>query len=385
MILTADAGFGHRRSAAAICQALEELYGESNRNQTDASNSRGAICQAAVVNPLDDPGVLAALRGTQADHDQFARNLRNIYGRIWHASRAKAPSAVIGAALGILLRPVFRELLTQHRPDVIVSTYPLYHTALATAFAAERCQTPVVTVVNDFGLVHRLWFHPLIWACLVATESVRQQAIAFGLPPQKVHLCSIPIDPAFAKEKRAVTALRLELGWCTDLTTVLAVGSRRVPHLAESLSVLNRSGLPIQLAVVAGGDDVLFRDLQKIEWQLPVRVYNWVERMPMLLRAADCVLSKAGGLIIAESLACGLPMVLMDVMPDQETGNVDFVLQNGVGELALSPDELVEILSRWLADGAGLLQQRARCARRLGNPEAAYQAAEFIWRLAETE
>jgi 1,2-diacylglycerol 3-beta-galactosyltransferase len=43
--------------------------------------------------------------------------------------------------------------------------------------------------------------------------------------------------------------------------------------------------------------------------------------MPTMMRAADAIICKAGGLTVTESLACGLPLLLTDVIPGQETGN----------------------------------------------------------------
>ena len=244
--------------------------------------------------------VLSALRNTQSDHDQFARGLRDIYEVVWQASRSKLPSALLGGALAAALRRVIRDLLECFQPHVIANTYPLYHPPLRSLLKRESKRLPVVTVITDMEIVHRLWFYRSAAACLVATEKVRQQAVDFGLPSEKVHVCGIPIAPAFSKENRPKEVLRRELGWRTDLPTALAVGSVRVPHMAEILRELNTSGLPIQLAVVAGGDAALMAELQRIEWRLPAYLYNWVEDMPVLLHAADFMISKAGGLIIAE-------------------------------------------------------------------------------------
>ena len=159
---------------------------------------------------------------------------------------------------------------------------------------------------------------------------------------------------------------------------MLVVGSKRVQGLPDFLRVLNHSALPLQLAIVAGGDDELYTELQRIEWHLPAHLYNWVADMPSLLHAADCVISKAGGLIIAETLACGLPLLLIDVLPAQEKGNVDIVLQSGAGELALTPGAALEVLYHWLADGGALLTQRASNARAVGRPLAALDIAEFV-------
>jgi 1,2-diacylglycerol 3-beta-galactosyltransferase len=275
-----------------------------------------------------------------------------------------------------------RDLIQRFQPQVIANTYPLYHPPLRSILKPAAHRLPVVTVITDLGTVHRLWFYRPAAACLVATEKVRQQAIAFGLPPDKVHISGIPVSPAFSKETRPKEILRSELGWRTDLPAALAVASVRVPRMAEILRQLNSCDVPLQLAIVAGGDAGLMDELKHIEWRLPVHIYNWVDDMPIMLHAADFVISKAGGLIIAESLACGLPLLLVDMMPDQEKGNVEYLLQAQAGELGLGSGEAVSIIHRWLDGDAGLLASRTRSAQAVGRPDAAYTAARLVWQNA---
>jgi 1,2-diacylglycerol 3-beta-galactosyltransferase len=102
-----------------------------------------------------------------------------------------------------------------------------------------------------------------------------------------------------------------------------------------------------------------------------------------MMHAADCVMCKAGGLIVTEALACGLPLLLIDVLPGQEAGNADSVVQGGAGELAQDPLAALEILYHWLAKDAVLLTERAENARRLGRARAAYEIAAHAWAAAE--
>ena len=364
VILTADAGFGHRKAADAVAAALQEAHGD--------------VCSVDIVNPLDDRRVLPLLRNSQADSDRFSRDMRTIFDLGWNASRAAVPTASLGGALTVALFTVIRDILRTYRPDAIVNTYPLYHPPLSGLFAFTRRRVPLYTVVTDFGIVHPLWFSHAADACFVATEKVRQSAIAHGLAPEKVHITGIPVAPALANRSRDPAEIRTALGWALDLPVVLVVGSKRVQRLPEFLRVLNHAALPLQLAVVAGGDDALYAELQRAEWHLPAHLYNWVADMPTLMQAADCVMSKAGGLIIAETLACGLPLLLVDVLPAQEKGNVDIVLQSGAGELALTPGDALEVLHCWLADGGALLAQRAANARAAGRPRAVFDIAERV-------
>ena len=45
-------------------------------------------------------------------------------------------------------------------------------------------------------------------------------------------------------------------------------------HLAENLEYINRRLQGLQLAVVAGGDNALYRELKAIEWNMPAHLYG---------------------------------------------------------------------------------------------------------------
>ena len=68
-------------------------------------------------------------------------------------------------------------------------------------------------------------------------------------------------------------------------------------------------------------------------------VYDFAEDMPSLLRAADGIICKAGGLIVSEALACGLPTLYYD-----SGGHPELV---GYGGLPFArPDEIPDLLER---------------------------------------
>jgi 1,2-diacylglycerol 3-beta-galactosyltransferase len=162
----------------------------------------------------------------------------------------------------------------------------------------------------------------------------------------------------------------------------LAVGSKRVRHLGDVLRVLNHSGLPLQLAIVAGGDDESYHQLENTEWHAVTHIYNFVSNMPTMMHAADCIICKAGGLIVTEALACGLPLLLVDVLPGQEAGNADYAVKGGAGDLVDGPVAALETIYHWLDQNEALLEERARNARSLGRPRAAYEIAELAWEAA---
>lgn len=369
LILTADMGYGHRSTANAIAAALQE--------------SHGAESTIEIVDPLADPRAPVIMRDDQNFYDRVVREAPELYKIGYHVGETRLAGALLNGSMTLAFFNILHDILREKKPDVIVCTYPFYQGILSAIFSVDKQRIPLITVVTDLETVVPMWFHPAVDLCLVPTQTVYSLAINAGLPPEKIKITGIPVRPELVKGNRDQASLRQSLGWRPDLFTVLAVGSKRVMHLYDALRVLNHSGLPLQLVVAAGGDDELYRRLQEMEWHVETHVYNYVSEMGTFMRAADCILSKAGGLIVSEALACGLPMILVDVIPGQETGNANHVVNADAGVLVREPIEVLETMCHWLENDRLAYRQQAQNARRIGHPQAAFDAADFTWSAIE--
>jgi len=369
LILTADAGFGHRSAANAIAEALQDTHGND--------------CTYEIVNVLDDERTPRVLRDSQSDYDRIARDMPDVYKFGYDATDVNAAAGLMERGLQAMLYEAMRSMLRDKQPDVIISTYPLYQAPLGAVFALTKKFIPLVTVVTDLVTVHQIWFSPYPDLTVVPTEAVRDLAIGANVPAEQIEVIGIPVHPALSQETREKTAVRVELGWNPDLTTLLIVGSKRSSLYVDVAHVLNHSGLPVQLIVATGGDGERYEELQKTEWHRPAHVYNFVKNMPTMMRAADIIVCKAGGLTVTESLACGLPLMLTDVIPGQETGNAEYVVNGGAGEMIDATLKALETVCHWLMNDGTLLKDRSANAMKLGRPRAAYDILDRAWALME--
>ncbi len=235
LILTADAGFGHRSAALAIQAALEELAGPD--------------CELYLINPLEDKRTPFLPGDSQSDYDLIVKQAPELYRLGYDASDNTIPSAIVDSALVILLYEVMHDLVATYHPDAIVTSYPLYQSALEAVFTIDRIFIPLYTVVTDLSTVHRIWFHKAANACLVPNQTVRDQAIASNLKPEKVIETGIPVSPKLNQEDRSKAEIRRELGWDEHRLTVLAVGSKRVDRLIETVNTFNHSGFPVSVGL----------------------------------------------------------------------------------------------------------------------------------------
>jgi 1,2-diacylglycerol 3-beta-galactosyltransferase len=368
LILTADAGFGHRAAANAVAAALGERY--------------GADSAVTIVNPLQERHASRVLRLAQDDYDRMIRESPDLYRLGYEASDSAFPVSIAEQGLVAMLYITMRDLVEAQRPDAIVSTYPLYQAPLAALFALTGRYIPLLVVVTDLVSVHGLWFNNDVDLCLVPTRAVREKALENGLTPDRVEITGLPVSPALARRVDRA-ALRSRLGWSPDRVVALLAGSKRVTRLDPVVELLDHCGWPLELALVAGGDKEMEGRWLERTWHQPSHVYGYVDDMPSLMLAADFIACKAGGLIVSEALAAGLPLLLVEAIPGQEEGNAAHVTEGGAGVLAADPVEALVAVGHWLENGGAGLAERAASARALGRPQAAFRVAERAWEAAQ--
>lgn len=368
LILTSDMGLGHRSASNAIEAALREQYADQVR--------------ITHLNPMEHPKVPTFYRDNPDAYDTIVKHMPEFYNFTYKAVDHKLTSPLVENLNTTMLLEAFFDILNDIHPDVIVVTRENYLSTLWALNKFSRRRIPVITVVTDLGSVHRLWFNSVSAMTCVPNQRVYDLALSFKMAPEALLITGIPVQPRLALETRPPAEIRAELGWQPDLRAVLVVGSPRVKNMRDTLRVLNHCNQPIQLVVVAGGDNALFAELQAMEWHVTVHLYNFVTNMPQLLRAADVLACKAGGLMITEGLACGLPILIIDAIEGQETGNVEYVVDYGAGEYPSNPLEMLETLYDWLSDDAALLAITAERARKIGFPRSAIHIADLVYAYA---
>lgn len=371
LVLTNDAGMGHRRAALATVAALEERYGDA--------------CRPILTNPLEEPGAPSSLRNMQSDFNRLVQRAPMLYSLGHGVGNSFLPTLFMERMEIRLLHEPIGRILERTNPDLIVTTHPSFIYLLVDYRRRHGKKWPVAVLVTDLARLQRLWFRKEVDLYLVPTVEAEQLALRRGIRPERVRVTGIPVDLHLADKAPLKAELRAQYGWSEELPVVLAVGSRRVHDFLGVLEAVNAARLPIQLAVVTGDDEELVADARAIEWQIPVHIHGYVDDLPNRLRAADAIITKAGGLTVAESLAAGLPLFIIQSTPRHEQGNAAYVIAGGAGVRAENPADLADAVRGSLANDGRLLAAMAENARRLGRPHAASDVADLLWALSRPQ
>ena len=286
--------------------------------------------------------------------------------------------------LPLMRRPeaALHRSLEEFRPDVVVSTYPLYPYFLERSFCKDIPRCPVVTVVTDSININAAWRNAPTDYWLVTDPETRRHLIDFDIAPRRIVETGFPVDDRFSKLNP------ISADDDAKPFRVLFFPTPKRPTVRRAArAVLDHAGWPTELTIVLRRNlRKLYSRAREIQKAYPgrVKIKGWTKKVPELLCNHHLVIGKAGGATVHEALAARCPMLIHHLVPGQEEGNLNLLKIIGGGSLADSPDRLSASLRDLLTDHAALWRQQKRRLTKHACPQASDTAANFILNLVDS-
>jgi processive 1,2-diacylglycerol beta-glucosyltransferase len=362
LVLTLSFGSGHVRAAAAIADELRRQSPEANVEVVDVLQSASLLFRAIYVWPY-----WAMLRlAPWAWRRLFASRLRR-------EVRHTAPPALF--RLGC--RATFARV-RDGQPDVIVAAEVAACEIAVAARRAGMTGAAVVAVLTD-AQAEPAWVAPEVLRYAVPSESVAGQLAAWGARPPAVMSPGIPISSAFSSAVAGGPAV-------DDRTTqrVLLMGGGMGPTRMDRVAAaLLATGRTLEVIALTGRDTAARRRLERLRHQdsTRLRILGWTDDVAELMRTAAVLVTKPGGLTIAEAAASGLPAVLFDPIPGPEEANAMAAVAAGAAVLARGSQATAAATLDLLDDPARLARMSA-AARATSRPAAAAAVAQTALEVA---
>lgn len=288
------------------------------------------------------------------------------------------PTASPPAWQALMLKSL-QGLIEEKRPRVIASTYPLY-AELLSRLTARGSIPPLMTIITDSISVHPFWVsRPSNLVC-VCDDETKHVVESLGVAPDQIRVTGFPVSLTLMDEHGPQPG--------GDKKRLLYLPSTSVRWFAATLDALKpllRRGIRLTLPVGKHASR-LHHALRAFMDSMPeadIEVIGWTDQMPSLLQTHDVLISKAGGAILHEVLAARCPVVIDYVVPGQEEGNAELLLQNGCALRSRSPSETAKCVEQLLDDDCRLGHQMRAKMIPLSVPDAAMRAARHALDLAE--
>ena len=372
LIISATIGQGHNAVAKSVAKELR---------------SRGITCDvldmyryiSPALQKIVQGGYLASIRSVQHTrvigakyYEGMEKNYKPL-NEYPSARKNKVPFA-----------KKIHKFIEEYEPDAIICTMVYCVHIVDTIKALGWKDVPLIGIDTDFTVQAHWQGNDYLDYMVVASEALAPYLKERQIPEQKVLPFGIPINPKFGfkVEKRLAKEM---LCLDPDKKVILVMGgSMGYGNMDRTIYDLDDYSEDFQAMVVCGSNIQMHHRLRKHKFSHRFDVYGFSHDIPLMMDAADVVITKPGGISLSEALAKHVPMVLANAIPGMEDYNCDFMVRNGLALAETKIESACQATERLLYDN----DLRARMERNMetfAHPDSTQKLCDFVVELTEKE
>lgn len=360
LFLSVTAGHGHNQTAKAAMSYLQEK--QIDCMMLDTFEYINPILSESIAR-----GYLVSTKFTP-----------KVYGKLYRIAEKKEKSHAklsINKLTDAILSRKLVNFLKEYEPDVIVCTHVFAAQIVSHLDSKKWSGAKTIGIITDYT-IHPFWEDTNLDYYITANEQLHHQVTKKGIPLGKVKPIGIPIHMKFAKKVEQSEARKM-LGVEDKDTLFIMGGSMGYVNVTPLIRMIDSLDLDFQIISVCGNNKRLKRKIDALQTKKRIYNFGFVDNVDIIMDASNLIVSKPGGLTVSESLAKGLPMILIDPIPGQEDRNVEFLLNNG---LAINTSETFPIDEAifQLMGNDWRLAHLSETIKHIGRPNSSKDLGDFI-------
>lgn len=279
-------------------------------------------------------------------------------------------SLLLRLAQAVMKNRLLADIRT-HRPDIIVCTHATPTMVAGTLVEEGLIDVPVVAVVTDY-VVHRAWMHRGVARYFVAHDGLAERLGMCGISRERVTVSGIPVRGGFRPREGVRSEHRI----------LVMGGGLGLVELEPILRAVGRTDEQMTLHIITG-NEAKKRKAEQIacQYPYPMIIEGYSHMVDEAMRQASLLITKAGGVSVAEALAIGVPLVLFGSLAGQEEANTDFLVSRGVALSANDEEGLYQAIRMLLIDEEGVRESMLKKQAKLGRPDAADDIARQLGKM----
>ncbi len=347
LILSGEMGEGHNAAAAAITEAIADVW---------------PGCQVERFDTLELWGRPFS-RFMSWGYEIQIRLLPLTYEVFYDAlCRSRSFAALSKLAIGSFFGRRLENFLRSHDADLVISTYPFGSAALHWLRTHHTSyKVPAVTYIPAFH-VHPVWAYAGIDQHYVMYETAPDHAQTAGFE-RTMHIGAPPVRDGFGSVSKKDA--RERLGLDHDKFILLTTGGAwGLGGIDEAVQALTSSDIErLQVVAVCGRSTKLLHHLQRMgvpeDRLIP---YGYVNNMHEIMAAADVVVTNGAGVTVLEALRTPRPCICFKPLAGHGKAATNEMLTRDLALLANDVAQLVSV-TRELATDQVLMARMEHAGR----------------------
>lgn len=368
LIFYGSFGGGHLSAARYIKEYFELNYPENEILMVDAIE---------YINK-------ALNKVTTKAYENMAKNATWAWKQIYYSTE-KAPFKQITNETHKIMAVKLNKIINEFSPDLIISTHPFSSHMCSYLKKKEKINSKIATIITDYA-PHGQWlmYPEFTDYYFIANEGMIDSLTSYGVSKEKIFVTGIPLSNRFLAhydKSRVLSDFGLEENKKTILFFAggkLGLGKDNTYQILKSL-VDDFDNM--QIIAIAGKNEKMQKQFEDIaiesDSNTTVRVLSYTNKVPELMSVSDLVITKPGGLTTTESLASGLPIIVINPIPGQEEENAEFLEEKQVAIWLKKKDNIEEKLYE-IFNSPDLLKKMKINARLLAKKNSTKDICEIL-------
>ncbi len=319
---------------------------------------------------------------TTKAYEEFAKKAPEIWGFMYKQSE-RGPIAKISSDSNKLME--LNKILQEFIPDYVISTHPFSSQMCAYLKKKGKANFKLATILTDYA-PHDQWllYPEYVDYFFVAHSGMREQLLLKGIDSTKVFATGIPLSNRFLKQYDKNEILK-EFNLDDSKKTVLFFAGGEFGlgknTTLEILKTFAEDFKDLQIVAIAGRNKSMKEHFEQIVKESSredsIKVLDYINMVPELMSISSAVVTKPGGLTTTESLASGLPIIVINPIPGQEEENAEFLEKNGVAIWIKKDDNIKEVLTDIFSNPDKMKEMKIR-ARLLAKKNSTQDICKII-------
>ncbi|MCY1037602.1 diglucosyl diacylglycerol synthase [Staphylococcus nepalensis] len=272
-------------------------------------------------------------------------------------------------------------LLLKEKPDLILLTFP---TPVMSVLTEQfDMNIPIATVMTDYRL-QKNWVTPHSQKYYLATEELKDEFAAIGIPRNQLKVTGIPISDKFEKDIDTTSWLRQNNLNPEKPTILMSAGAFGVSKGFEQMinDILTKSPHS-QVVMICGKNKELKRTLaNQFKDYDNVIILGYTKQMNEWMASSQLMITKPGGITISEALTRQIPMIFLDPAPGQELENAIYFEEKGYGKIAYTPKEAIQQVAS-LTNNSTSLKKMTKAMSESRIPYSTYKLCKDLLELLD--
>lgn len=336
LILSCSTGEGHNSAAAAIAESLK---------------ARGNFCEVRDVLSFASPK--AAKRSSRI-YSGIITKVPFLFGAAyliggWY-DKSRLPSPIYRA--NAKYSKNLYEYIENNGVECVICTHLFAMEAMTAVKAKHNCAVKAYGVLTDYASIPFYKDTKLDGYFVPDKRTAEEFCKKTGTPAETVYATGIPVRRSFSQvlEKNGARRI-LGLGDKEQVICILT-GGAGCGNISALCGRLLKSFPEARIFAMTGNNGRLNSKLRKkYGGNAKLTVCGFTQDIPLYVKAADAVISKAGGLSSTETAVCEVPLIHLKAIPGVESRNLKYFSQNGLSLRAKGINGAVKCVNAVLYDG----------------------------------